>query len=59
MFEPENAASILHLRVHSDTGGAEMAGMGWRVSALPQADGDFSLSIPVADRAAAAGVLSA
>ena len=57
MFEPKNTALILHLRVHWDTGNAEMEGLPWRVSVLPDADGDFSLSIPVANRASIAGVL--
>ncbi len=57
MFEPENTALMLHLRVHSETGGVEMDRMPWAVSVLPEADGDFNLSIRVSDRASAAGVL--
>ena len=57
MFEPENTALMLHLRVHSETGGVEMEQMPWAVSVLPEADGDFNLSIRVTDRASAAGVL--
>ncbi len=58
MVEPEHTTVILRLRVHSDTGGAELEGMSWKVAALPEADGDFSVSIPLADRAATASVLS-
>lgn len=57
MFEPENTALMLHLRVHSETEGVEMDRMPWAVSVLPEADGDFNLSIRVTDRASAAGVL--
>ena len=57
MFERANTPSILLLQVHGPMGGAEMEGMPWAVSALPVSDGDFRLSIPLADCASTAGVL--
>jgi hypothetical protein len=57
MFEPGNTPSILHLRVHSHTGGAELEGIPWEVSALPGSDGDFTLIIPLAEPSCTAGVL--
>ncbi len=57
MFEAQDTRSILHVRVHSDTGGAELEGILWDVSVSHEADGDFHLSVPLADRAGASAVL--
>jgi hypothetical protein len=57
MFEAQDTRSILHVRVHSDTGGTELEGIRWDVSVSPEADGDFHLSVPLADRAGASAVL--
>lgn len=57
MMTPESERAILHLRVHSDTGGAEMATMPGQITVVPEADGDFCLTVPLADRADAPDVL--
>jgi hypothetical protein len=57
LYEAPERRSILHLRVHSDTGGTELEGMPWDVSASPGADGDLYLSVYLADRAETYGVL--
>ena len=57
MLEPPNTPSILCLRVHSHTGGAALEGLPWAAAALPEAAGDFRLSIPLTDRALTADVL--
>ena len=57
MFEPETTPSTLCLRAHSHTGGAELEEMPWAAAALPEAAGDFHLSIPLTDRASTADVL--
>ncbi len=57
MMTPESERAILHLRVHSDTDGAELATMRGEVSPIPGAEGDYCLTVPIDDRAATAAVL--
>jgi hypothetical protein len=57
MMTAEIERSILHLRVHSDTGGAELASMPGEASPIPGAEGDYCLIVPIDDRAATPAVL--
>jgi hypothetical protein len=57
MMTGEIERSILHLRVHSDTGSAELATLPGEISPIPGAEGDYCLIVPIDDRAATPTVL--
>lgn len=57
MMAAESERSILHLRVHSDTDGVELATMPGEASPISGAEGDYCLIVPIDDRADTQAVL--